>query len=433
MGYTKLQNACSVEVLIMYGDLPNRKIICLDMRSFYASCAAVIEGLDVMETPIAIVGNKDRKGGVVLAASPPLKEKYGIKTGNRLFEIPDDPSIHLIEPKMGFFLDVSMEITRLLNRYVPKEAIHTYSVDESFIDLSGTERLWGPSEKIVCRIREDLMSQFDLRSAIGIGPNILLSKLALDLEAKKTGIAEWTYDDVPEKLWPVAPLSRMWGIGSRLEKTLNGMGLFSVGDLAHAPLEQLEKKFGVMGNQLYYHAHGIDLSDMGAPLVEGQISYGKGQVLFRDYIEREDILTVILEMCEDIGMRAREAKRAGRTVHLSASYSKHAFGGGFNRSRSMAEATNDTLKIYQLCTVLLDEFHDGRPIRRLSISLTNLEEEHSMQLSLFDERKWRNRQLGETIDSLRNKYGSNAVLRAVSYTKAGTAVERAKLIGGHFK
>ena len=169
----------------MYENLPDRKIICLDMRSFYASCAAVIEGLDVMDTPIAIVGNKDRKGGVVLAASPPLKEKYGIKTGNRLFEIPDDPSIHLIEPKMGFFLDVSMEITRLLNRYVPKEAIHTYSVDESFIDLSGTERLWGPPEKIVRRIREDLMSQFDLRSAIGIGPNMLLSKLALDLEAKK--------------------------------------------------------------------------------------------------------------------------------------------------------------------------------------------------------------------------------------------------------
>ena len=99
----------------------------------------------------------------------------------------------------------------------------------------------------------------------------------------------------------------------------------------------------------------------------------------------------------------------------------------------MDEATNDTMKIYRLCTRLVDEFHDGRPVRRLSISLTNLEEEHSMQLSLFDEQKWRNRKLGGAVDSLRNKYGSNAVLRAVSYTKAGTAVERAKLIGGHFK
>jgi DNA polymerase V len=417
----------------MYEHLPDRKIVCLDMRSFYASCAAVMEGLDVMDTPIAIIGNKERKGGIVLAASPALKKNFGVQTGMRLFEIPDDPAIHLIEPRMGFYIDVSMEITRLLNRYVPKEAIHVYSIDESFIDLGGTERLWGPPEETVRRIRDDLVSQFQLHSAFGIGPNMLMSKLALDLEAKKKGIAEWEYDDVPTKLWPVAPLSRMWGIGSRLEKTLNSMGIFSVGDLAHAGLERLEKKFGVMGNQLHYHAHGIDLSDMGAPLLEGQISYGKGQILYRDYTVREDVLTVILEMCEDVAMRARNAGRAGRTVHLSVGYSKNSFGGGFGRSRSMHEATNDTMKIYQLCTELFDEFHDGRPVRRLSISLANLEEEHSMQLSLFDEHKWRNRQLGSAMDSLRSKYGSTAILRAVSYTDAGTAVERAKLIGGHFK
>ncbi|NYF24664.1 UV damage repair protein UvrX [Sporosarcina sp. JAI121] len=415
----------------MYEHLPNRKIVCFDMRSFYASCAAAIEGLDVMKVPIAIVGNKERKGGIVLAASPSLKKQFGVRTGMRLFEIPDDPAIHLIEPKMGFYIDVSMEITRLLNSYVPKEAIHVYSIDESFIDLSGTERLWGSVDETVRRIQDDLETQFQLPSACGIGPNMLLAKLALDIEAKKTGVAHWMYEDVPAKLWPVAPLSRMWGIGSRLEKTLNGMGLFSVGDLAHASLERLEKKLGVMGNQLYYHAHGIDLSDMGAPLIEGQVSYGKGQILYRDYTLREDVLTIVLEMCEDVAMRAREAGRAGRTVHLSIGYSKQTLGGGFGRSRSLSEATNDTMKIYRMCTKLFDEFHDGRPVRRLSISLTNLEEEHSMQLSFFDEDRWRTRQLGGVVDSLRKKYGSNAVLRAVSYTEAGTAVERAKLTGGH--
>ncbi|HJF33720.1 MAG TPA: UV damage repair protein UvrX [Sporosarcina psychrophila] len=417
----------------MYEHLKDRQIVCLDMRSFYASCAATIEGLDVMNVPIAIIGDKARKGGIVLAASPALKEQFGVQTGMRLFEIPDDPAIHLIEPKMGFYIDVSMEIIRLLNCYVPKEAIHVYSIDESFIDLSGTERLWGPVDETVRRIQDDLEAQFQLPSACGIGPNMLLAKLALDIEAKKTGIARWTYQDIPAKLWPVAPLRRMWGIGSRTEKTLNDMGLYSVGDLAHASLERLEKKFGVMGNQLYYHAHGIDLSDMGAQLIEGQESYGKGQILFRDYIRREDVLTVILEICEDIAKRAREAGSAGRTVHLSVGYSKQAVGGGFSRSRSMSEATNDTMKIYQMCMELLDEFHNGQPVRRLSVSLANLEEEHSMQLSLFDEDKWRMRQLGGVIDSLRNKYGSTAVLRAVSYTEAGTAVDRAKLIGGHKK
>ena len=418
----------------MYEQLPDRHILCLDMRSFYASCAAAIEGVDVMDTPIAIIGNKERKGGVVLAASPPLKQQFGIRTGMRLYEIPDDPAIQLIEPKMQFYIDVSMEITRLLHRYVPKEAIHVYSIDESFVDLTGTERLWGPPAETAARIRDDLYTQFQLRSACGMGPNMLLSKLALDLEAKKTGIAHWRYEDVPAKLWPVAPLSRMWGIGSRMEKRLNRMGLFSVGDLARTPLDHLEKKFGIMGNQLYYHAHGIDLSDLGLPpLIEGQVSYGKGQILYRDYVKRADILTVLLEMCEDVAMRARQAGRTGRTVHLAAGYSKHALGGGFSRSRTMAEATNDTMTIYRLCMELLDEFHDGRPVRQLHISLGNLEEEHSMQLSLFDEQKWRNRQLGETMDALRTKYGSNSVLRAASYTESGTAIERAKLIGGHFK
>lgn len=417
----------------MYENLPDRKIVCLDMRSFYASCAAVMEGLDVMDTPIAIIGNKERKGGIVLAASPALKKEFGVQTGMRLYEIPDDPSIRLIEPKMQFYIDVSMEIAKNLNRYVPKEAIHVYSVDESFIDLGGTERLWGDPEETVKRIQDELVSQYELRSACGMGPNMLMAKLALDLDAKKTGFARWTYEDVPSRLWPVAPLSRMWGIGSRLERTLNNMGIFSVGDLAHTPLERLEKKFGVMGNQLYHHAHGIDLSDLGAPLIEGQISYGKGQILYRDYTKREDILAVILEMCEDVALRAREAGKAGRTVHLSIGYSKNSLGGGFGRSRSMHEATNDTMAIYRLCKKLLDEFHDGRPVRRIAISLANLENEYAMQLSFFDEHKWRNRQLGKAMDSLRKKYGSTAVLRAVSYTDAGTAVHRSQLIGGHYK
>lgn len=417
----------------MYEQLPDRKIVCLDMRSFYASCAAVREGLDIMDTPIAIIANKNRKGGVILAASPPLKKKFGVKTGMRLFEIPDDPSIRLIEPTMQFYIDVSMEITRHLNHFVPKEAIHVYSIDESFIDLGGTERLWGPPLETVRRIQDELVSQFQLESACGIGPNMLLAKLALDIEAKKTGIAHWKYEDVPAKLWPVAPLSRMWGIGSRLERTLNNMGIFSVGDLAHAPLENLEKKFGLMGNQLYHHAHGIDLSEMGAPLIEGQMSYGKGQMLYRDYNSRKDVLTILLEMSEDVARQAREAGRAGRTVHLTVDYSKQTLGGGFGRSRSMNEATNDTMKIYSLCTQLFDEFHDGRPVRRLAISLTNLEDEYSMQLSLFDEQTWRNRQLGETMDSLRNKYGPDAILRAISYTEAGTTIQRTKLIGGHLK
>lgn len=415
----------------MYEHAGERPIICLDMRSFYASCAALEYGLDPLTACIAVIGNQDRRGSVVLAASPTLKRQFGVKTGTRLFEIPDDPRILKIEPRMGFFLEVSMEITRLLTRYVPHEAIHVYSVDESFADLSGTGHLWGSMEEAVISIRDDIIRQFSLPSAIGAGPNMLMAKLALDLEAKKDGFAHWTYADVQKKLWPVAPLSKMWGIGARMERKLNGMGLFAVGDIAKADLKELESVFGILGNQLYHHAWGIDLSELGAPLLEGQTSYGKGQILYRDYVEVEEILVVLLEMTEDVARRARTAGRAGRTISLSVGYSKHAFGGSFHRSRSLDEATNETMKIYAVCKELLTKFHDGRPVRKLSLSLANLEDETSMQLSLFERRKWEKRKLGGAVDALRDKYGSTAVLRAASYTAAGTARERAKLIGGH--
>ena len=415
----------------MYEGLEKRPIICLDMRSFYASCAALDQGLDPLTACIAVIGNQERRGSVVLAASPVLKKEFGVRTGTRLFEIPDDPRIQKIEPKMEFFLKVSMEITRLLKEYVPKEAIHVYSVDESFVDLSGTEKLWGTPEAIIAHIQDDIIRQFCLPSAIGMGPNMLMAKLALDLGGKKSGFAKWDFEDVPEKLWPVAPLSKMWGVGSRLEKTLNGMGIFSVGDLAACELSRLEDSFGILGNQLYHHAWGIDMSELGAPLVEGQVSYGKGQILYRDYTSTEDISAVLLEMAEDVARRARAAGKAGRTVSLAVGYSMHVFGGGFHRSRTVSEATNDTMKLYKVCQELLKEFYNGSPVRRLAITLAKLEEETSMQLSLFEQRKWETRKLGAAMDTLRAKYGPTAVLRAVSYTKAGTAVERANLIGGH--
>ncbi|AXH99137.1 UV damage repair protein UvrX [Sporosarcina sp. PTS2304] len=414
-------------------ELPNREIACLDMRSFYASCAAAWEGLDVMKTPIAIIGNIERKGGVVLAASPPLKEKFGIQTGMRLYEIPDDPSIHLIEPKMQFYIDISMELTRLLNRYVPKEAIHVYSIDESFIDFTGTEKLWGPVEQTIARIQDEMYRQFQLHSACGIGPNMLLSKLALDLEAKKTGMARWTYEDVPDKLWPVSPLHKMWGIGRKVERTLEDMGIYTVGDLAHASLDRLEKKFGVMGNQLYYHAHGIDYSTLGSVLIDQQVSYGKGQTLLRDYVTTDEILTVVLEMCEDAAMRLRLAKKRARTVQLSFGYSKHVHGGGFQRQQTLESSTDETLVIYRVCIKLFETYHDGRPVRHISVSLSNVEDANSFQLNLFEPLQGKQEKLGHVMDELRQLYGSKAILRAVSLTPGGTADRRSKLIGGHYK
>jgi DNA polymerase V len=417
--------------MIDYNEMPEQQILCVDMKSFYASCAAVMEGLDPLESYIAVVGDRDRQGSIVLAASPRMKKEFGIKTGSRMFEIPKDPRIHLLEPKMATYLRISTEITRVFHRYVPKEAIHTYSVDESFIKVDGATNIWGDATTIARKMRDDIEREFQLPCAIGIGPNMLLSKLCLDLEAKKKGIAEWTYEDVQHKLWPISPLREMWGIGRRVEKTLNGMGIFNVGQLARYDLQKLEKKFGIMGNQLYHHAWGIDLSEIGAPIMAGQISFGKSQILLRDYKEEEEIKHVILEMCEEVARRARTHRKAGRTISFGVGYSQDEFGGGFYRSRTIGQPTNVTMDIYRICLELFHEHYTGKTVRQISMAIGNLVDDNQLQLNLFDFKADKRRELGYVVDSIRRRYGSGSLLRAVSYTAAGTAKHRSKLVGGH--
>ncbi|MER2005855.1 MAG: UV damage repair protein UvrX [Psychrobacillus sp.] len=416
--------------MLDYSKIPKRIIACIDMVSFYASCIAVLHDLDVRKVPIAVVGNLQQKGSVVLAASPVAKKKFNVRTGTRLYEIPNHPDIQLFEPKMKYFIQMSMAVTQILHKYAPPESIKVYSVDEIFIDLTGSERLFGDPEITIKNIQKEIFDTLQLQSSAGMGENILMSKLALDLEGKKSGFARWYYEDIPTKLWPVAPLSEMWGIGANMERNLNRMGIYKVGDIANFPLKMLEESFGVMGNQLYYHSYGLDYSTIHAPAEDKQISYGKSQMLMRDY-SIEEIQVVILEMCEDVAKRSRDAFQAGRTITLGIGYSRNAFGGGFHRSRTIEEATNDTLTIYKVCLELLKEHSQPKPVRHVSISITKLEDEHSMQLSFFEENKVKKRKLSEAMDHIRNKYGSTALLRAVSYTEAGTSVNRAKLVGGH--
>ncbi|MFD1707067.1 UV damage repair protein UvrX [Siminovitchia sediminis] len=401
------------------------------MKSFYASCAAVMEGLDPLECHLAVVGNLQQPGSVVLAASPRMKKDFGIKTGSRLFEIPKDDRIYLVEAKMSTFLRISTEITRLLHRYVPIEAIHIYSVDESFLKLDGTDGLWGDAHTVAEKIRDDLLREFQLTCSVGIGPNMLLSKVCLDLEAKKTGIAEWSYEDVPKKLWPVSPLRKMWGIGRRMERRLNNLGIFTVGQLAAYDRERLEKQFGIMGTQLYYHAWGVDLSELGAPIMDGQISFGKSQILLRDYENKDEIIIVMLEICEEVARRAREHRKAGRTISLGIGYSEKELGGGFLRSKTMEEPTNVTMDLYQTCLELFETHYTGKSVRQISISLSNIVEDDTVQLSLFEPNKVRERELGYVMDHIRHRHGPASLLRAVSYTEAGTARKRAALVGGH--
>ena len=229
------------------------------------------------------------------------------------------------------------------------------------------------------------------------------------------------------------PRTGYWGIGHRMMKNLHRMGIVTLGQIAGYNLEYLKKRFGIMGEQLYWHAWGIDLSPVfGDFTKQEQKGYGHGIALLRDYTE-EEVAYCILDLCEEACRRARTAGKAGRTIQLGIAYSKET-PGGFSRSRSVDIPTNVTMDMYDVCMQLFNEFYDGKGlIRHVNVALTNLHDKDSVdiQLDLFEDRPKKN-DIGHVMDAIRAKYGSTAILRASSYTDAGVTLDRSKKIGGHY-
>lgn len=415
--------------MIDYTTLPRHDVLCIDMKSFFASVEAVHLGFDPLKVCLAVIGDRTIPSSIVLAASPEMKKRYGITTGNRLYDIPKNkPDIHIVEARMALYLDTSVAIGRLLNEFVPMEAIHPYSIDEFWICTDGTEKLFGDRWEVAHQIRNEILEKFRLPSCIGIGPNKFLSKVILDVEAKKSGIAECQYEDIRRKLWP-QPIGNIWGIGRRMERNLRNLGIETLGDLAHTSPASLKRKYGIIGEQLYYHAWGVDVSPVtGMFNPDFQKGFGHGITLPRSYTG-EEIPTVILELAEEVCRRTRSAKKCGRTVHFGMSYATKT-GGGFGCSRSFDEPTNVTMDVYRMCLELFKEHYNGSKIRSIHLSLNNLSADNGVQLSFFEDRAKR-RALGYAMDNIRDKFGATALLRARSYLDAGVAKERSKKIGGH--
>ncbi len=166
--------------MINYSQFPRKNILCVDMKSFYAFVSAVSMGLNPLTCYLAVVGNTERQGSVVLAASPALKKDFGIKTGSRMFEIPEDPRIHIVNPQMKLFIRVSTEITKLFYRFVPEKCVHTFSIDESFLDAGKED-----PEEMAKAIQSSMWREFGLVCTVGIGDNMLLSSLRLTWRVRK--------------------------------------------------------------------------------------------------------------------------------------------------------------------------------------------------------------------------------------------------------
>jgi DNA polymerase V len=264
---------------------------------------------------------------------------------------------------------------------------------------------------------------------------MLISKLALDIESKKAPdfIAKWNYDSIPEKLWPIQPLSEMWGIGYRMEKNLNRLGLIKIGDIAAYAPQELKRQFGILGEELYYHTHGIDMSMIQHKhnIRSKHKSYGVGQTLFSDYYV-PDIFQIILEMVDDVSRRLRLSKKVAKTIHLGISYSKD-IGGGFSRQMSLEQPTSSTHVIYDICLSIFNKYYQDEPIRRVHVSATNLKESHVYQFSLFEDPDFiiKEQNLFLAVDQMKYKYGKNTINRASTELESSTTKARNKMIGGH--
>jgi DNA polymerase V len=408
----------------------------VDLKSFFASVSCIGLGLDPLKVKLAVVGDINRDGSVVLAATPELK-KLGIGTGNRLFEIPKRNDIHIVNPSMSTYVRISNQITELMmTKYVAPIDFYQYSIDEYFMDFTFYSKLHklNPLE-LATSIQQDILSTTGVFSTIGVAPNMLLAKICLDVSAKKvqSGIAQWTYDDVQTKVWNISPLSKFWGIAGRTQVKLNRLGITTIGELARYPKEVLVKQFGnVMGNELHLHANGIDFTKIEEmkDFKPAEKSIGKSQILLRDY-QSHEIKTLILEQLEEVCYRLRSQKNLCRTIQLGLGYSSGI--GGFSKAVTIDEPTDLTKDWFNVCLKILEENYENEPVRTISIALKNFVKQDYEQVSFFTNpiKKQKDTNLTKTMDSIRCKYGKNSILRACSYLDHSTVRANNKKIGGH--
>ena len=413
----------------------NRHIAVIDLKAFYSFVECVDRGLDAWKVPL-VVADKDRgKNTIVLSVSPFLKSK-GVPSRLRIRDLPRGYDYIYAVPRMERYIEKSSEVISIVGEFVSFEDIFVYSIDEAFIDLTTYVSYYKKTPlQIVEMIINAIKDKTGLQATGGIGDNFFLAKVALDVYAKKArnGIATIRKKDIPEKLWPITPLNKVWGIGERTEVKLNALGIYTLGDLARCNLSFLESHFGVMGEQLYNHANGEDEADMHEQYTPKSTSLSIGQALFKDY-NMENVKTIIREMNDDLCSRLRKEGKLTQKVSLYIGYSKEEMG-GFSRQMSLLTPTNETDVLYNALLEIFKKHIEDKPIRRVGLGFGKLTPASYQQLNIFEDsnKQVSNQELQTTVDRIQDKFGKNILLRASALSEDSTAIERHNQIGGHRK
>lgn len=413
-----------------------KEIICIDLKSFYASVECSFLNLDPFKTPL-VVADKSRGGGSVVLAVSPFLKNLGVPSRCRIYELPKNINIIFRRPQMKKYMIVAKKIIEIYLNYISEEDLHIYSIDEAFLDLTPYLSLYKKNTKEIAQdILRSIYKKTGIYASCGIGKNMLLSKLALDLEAKNSPdfISCWDYNSVKEKLWKVNSLSKMWGIGPRLEKKLHRLGITNVYDLAHYNKEALKDHFGILGEELYYHANGIDQSKIQDKkyIFSKRKSYGQSQVLFRDYYA-PDIYIIIRETVDELTRKLRSSNYYTQTIRLGISYSKD-FSSGFNRQITLDEPAMSGNEIFKACIKLFQKFYKGFPIRKIYVGLTKLKKLEYKKISIFDYEEKSiedENNIFHKVDEIKRKFGKNFINRSSSMLDSSTIRSRNKMVGGH--
>lgn len=422
---------------------PHRLIFMIDNKSFYASCECLRLRLNPMTTALAVLSRQpdsDEKSSLIMAASPLAKKKYGLTNVMRARDLPPKSQrkdLILVEPHMNLYIQKSMEVLDIFRKYAAEEDIHTYSIDESMIDMTRSWHLFGTDPYLVGRrIQKEIKEKIGLYTTCGIGENPLLAKLAMDIEAKKrwSMIAFWHYIDVPDTIWQIKNLEDVGGINKSTAVRLKKLGINDMNELAHCNPEKLKYEFGIIGEQLFAMSWGVDRSIISQKYHPKHKSVGNSQVLMRDYLDQREIEIVIREIAEQVATRIRKRKllTSHISLHMGFSKFKNRKRNGINASKKIT-ATNDNLVLTAELRGLFRKFWKGEAVRTISIAYSDLLPDTEQQLDLFVDSttQMKRKNCDYIIDSLREKYGLASLVKASSLLPGATAIKRANLVGGH--
>lgn len=366
-----------------------------DMNAFFASVEQQINPA-LRGKPIAVIGSNERT--VVTTASYEARA-YGVKTGMTKYEARRlCPPLTLVAGNTGRYTDTCRRLVGIYRHYTP--VVEVYSIDEAFLDITGSIPLFGSAETIAKNIKRDIHQRLGrLTCSIGIAPNKLLAKLGSDMK-KPDGLVVIQQEDI-DKLLEHLPAKELCGVGPRLESRLSAMGIRTCGELGRASLHALRNQFGVIGERLKLMALGIDDSPVVPVEQEPDAkSVGHSMTLDKDVSDMETLERHILHLSEMVGRRLRRGGYAGRTVALTLRYTNF---DTFTRRRSVQSSMNNSIDIYMVAKDILETIRLRQPIRLVGVNVSNLTRNIG-QIPLFPGDRAR-QAATRVMDEINDRYG----------------------------